>query len=191
MKCEKCQKEHTGTFGSGKFCSRSCANSRTFSKQARVKKSIINKKYFKENPDKIRRGFKCPLHQKEILKQKCKERIINKTFYPFWNHAPSGNSHLRKNEKLMKPKLEQFFNTTNLFPQKIGKHWFDLVNKKFIIEHSNDYGFGITNAINRFKTIKNDKRIKYLIAPNKNFGIIRKQRLYETGAKFIPLEKII
>ena len=28
MKCLKCKKEHNGSFGSGKFCSKSCANSR-------------------------------------------------------------------------------------------------------------------------------------------------------------------
>ena len=28
MKCYKCNKEHDGAFGSGKYCSKSCANSR-------------------------------------------------------------------------------------------------------------------------------------------------------------------
>lgn len=26
MKCEQCGKEHDGTFGSGRFCCRSCSN---------------------------------------------------------------------------------------------------------------------------------------------------------------------
>jgi hypothetical protein len=42
MKCIKCNKEHTGNFGSGKYCSRSCANSRKFSKEAILKKSLAN-----------------------------------------------------------------------------------------------------------------------------------------------------
>jgi hypothetical protein len=42
-KCIKCDKEHNGSFGSGKYCSRRCANSRTFSEEAKTKKSIANK----------------------------------------------------------------------------------------------------------------------------------------------------
>lgn len=37
MKCENCSKEHDGTFGSGRFCSRSCANSRKHSKETKEK----------------------------------------------------------------------------------------------------------------------------------------------------------
>ncbi len=39
MKCERCDKEHDGTFGSGRFCSQSCASSRTWSSKDREKKS--------------------------------------------------------------------------------------------------------------------------------------------------------
>lgn len=42
-KCIKCNKEHNGDFGSGKYCSRSCANSRTFSEESKKKKSLANK----------------------------------------------------------------------------------------------------------------------------------------------------
>ena len=38
MKCIKCSKDHTGSFGSGKYCSRACANSRTFTNEAIEKK---------------------------------------------------------------------------------------------------------------------------------------------------------
>lgn len=44
MNCEKCDKEIDGSFGSGKFCSRVCANSRIFSEESRRKKSESNKK---------------------------------------------------------------------------------------------------------------------------------------------------
>ena len=40
MKCEKCLKEHDGTYGNGRFCCRSCANSRTFSNESKLKNSI-------------------------------------------------------------------------------------------------------------------------------------------------------
>lgn len=39
MICQTCGKEHDGTFGSGKFCSRACANSRQFSVETRKIKS--------------------------------------------------------------------------------------------------------------------------------------------------------
>lgn len=42
-KCIKCNKEHDGLFGSGKYCSISCANSRTFSEQSLKQKSESNK----------------------------------------------------------------------------------------------------------------------------------------------------
>ena len=42
MKCEniKCNKEHDGSFGSGRFCSRSCANSRTHTEETRKRISV-------------------------------------------------------------------------------------------------------------------------------------------------------
>ena len=41
--CLKCGKEHDGSFGSGKFCSITCANSRNFSQKSIEKKSLANK----------------------------------------------------------------------------------------------------------------------------------------------------
>ena len=45
MKCKTCGKDHDGTFGTGKYCSRSCANTRTHSKETKEKigKSLIKK----------------------------------------------------------------------------------------------------------------------------------------------------
>ena len=37
--CERCQKEHDGSFGSGRFCSRACANVREFSFETKEKTS--------------------------------------------------------------------------------------------------------------------------------------------------------
>lgn len=47
MKCKKCNTEHDGKFGSGKFCSRSCANSRQFSQESKNLKSRRNKSWWK------------------------------------------------------------------------------------------------------------------------------------------------
>jgi hypothetical protein len=43
MECYKCKKEHDSSFGSGKYCSITCANSRIFSEEAKLKKSESNK----------------------------------------------------------------------------------------------------------------------------------------------------
>ena len=37
MICEKCNNEHNGTYGSGRFCSKQCSSSRIFSKESREK----------------------------------------------------------------------------------------------------------------------------------------------------------
>lgn len=37
MKCNRCNDEHDGSFGSGKFCSRSCANSRPMTEERQAK----------------------------------------------------------------------------------------------------------------------------------------------------------
>ena len=54
MKCENCNKEHDGSFGSGRFCCRSCANTRKLSRETKtkisnsLKKNIISKKEQKQ-----------------------------------------------------------------------------------------------------------------------------------------------
>jgi hypothetical protein len=55
MKCEKCQKEHDGSFGSGRFCSRSCANS-------------------KERPFEVKRKISITLKNKPGVRSTYKER---------------------------------------------------------------------------------------------------------------------
>jgi hypothetical protein len=42
-KCIRCNKQHNGSFGSGRYCSIVCANSRIFSEESKKKKSESNK----------------------------------------------------------------------------------------------------------------------------------------------------
>jgi hypothetical protein len=48
MKCIKCNNEHDGSFGSGKYCSRACANSRvrTDEVKQKISKGILNSKWW-------------------------------------------------------------------------------------------------------------------------------------------------
>lgn len=45
--CERCGAEHDGSFGSGRFCSRSCANARDHSDETKKKTSNTLKERFK------------------------------------------------------------------------------------------------------------------------------------------------
>lgn len=54
--CSKCGKAVYEKYGSGKFCSRKCANSRTFSKETNEKRSKSNKAYFEKNPEARKRS---------------------------------------------------------------------------------------------------------------------------------------
>ena len=61
MNCEKCGKEIDGSFGSGRFCSRSCANSRIRTEEL---KQRVSKK-LKKIPDKFCFVCKKKIHSKK------------------------------------------------------------------------------------------------------------------------------
>ena len=74
MICENCGKEHDGTYGSGRFCSKSCAIS--FGNKMRTRSSETNKniskgvkKYWKEHPA-------TPIEY-EYICEKCGETFIS------------------------------------------------------------------------------------------------------------------
>jgi len=87
--CEniKCKKEHDGSFGSGRFCCRSCANIRNFSDEKRAE---INKK----KSDKLKgKRLNYNTWTQEARKKakeslnKYYENIRNKTEYSLLGHA--------------------------------------------------------------------------------------------------------
>lgn len=70
-KCEKCGKVMTEKYGSGRFCSRSCANSHTHSEQTKQKISQSNKsKYEYVNVN----GNLLTVYQKTLLDKKLLEK---------------------------------------------------------------------------------------------------------------------
>lgn len=89
MYCLKCSVEHDGLFGSGKFCSRACANSRTFSKETIEKKRNSSKTSEKvaaanEKQKQLKINKKCPVcdcefNVHESLKDKiyCSRKCYN------------------------------------------------------------------------------------------------------------------
>ncbi len=44
MQCKRCNSDHSGTFGSGVFCSRACANARIHSPATKIKQSVASRK---------------------------------------------------------------------------------------------------------------------------------------------------
>ena len=187
MKCEKCQEEHNGEFGSGRFCSRKCSNSRI--KTVDIKNKIsttllkFNQKYPKARYN-VNRWHKHTEETKEKIRQSSLKRLKNNELD---NFIGTGNKVHRQIELEYKPIIEKYFKTQKLKPQQIGKRWFDFTNKEYIIELTLDATAGIQEAIKRFETIINDKRIKILIAPSLYFGDKRRERLNKTGAKFIDI----
>lgn len=87
MKCEKCGKEHDGNFGSGRFCSRSCANSRgprsDVFKQ-KLKKVAQNKRIEKYGYDTTLRKFK--LEEKHRKIELSVNSMISSGFWQYVNY---------------------------------------------------------------------------------------------------------
>ena len=80
-KCKSCGKDHEGTFGSGKYCNRSCANKRTHSKETIEK---IRKSQAVERPERQKRTTKtCPMcketfwHLSSGIKIYCSKKCYN------------------------------------------------------------------------------------------------------------------
>ena len=194
MICEYCTKEHAENYGSGRFCDVKCA--RGFA--TKVKRKEINKtvsEKLKGKPNLNKGKINLYHHSEETKKRigkKSKIRMRQKVkngFKPCINN--NGNLTHRKYEKELKPVIEEYFNTKNLIPQKIGCHYFDYVNDKYIIEITLSSHIGINRATNRFKAIPNEKRQKILICPNYLFGELRRNRLIKLNVKHISLTQIL
>ena len=56
MNCQRCNKPQDGTYGSGKFCSRQCANSRSWTAEDKLKKSLSGKEFYSKTDYHPTRG---------------------------------------------------------------------------------------------------------------------------------------
>lgn len=71
--CERCGKEHDGSFGSGRFCSRACANARNISDAQKQRTSNSVKDSFQKH---FENGCKCEkcgniFHSKDFSRKLC------------------------------------------------------------------------------------------------------------------------
>ena len=74
MKCERCNKEHDGKYGSGRFCSRTCANARKHTEETKKRIGESLRKRQKEKSKKVK--------DKKEVKNICElsSRTITKVF---------------------------------------------------------------------------------------------------------------
>ena len=77
-KCPKCNSDHNKN---GLFCSRSCANSRTFSEESKIKKSKANKKFYQSLTDDEKNKINQRLQSLSIATQGYRlEMLMTKDF---------------------------------------------------------------------------------------------------------------
>ena len=78
MECERCDKHHDGSFGSGRFCSRACANSRG-PRSDDFKEKVRKKLVGRTGPNKgiltaPRVNFKCATCGVEFIEREKRKR---------------------------------------------------------------------------------------------------------------------
>jgi hypothetical protein len=129
MKCENCEKEHDGTYGSGRFCSKKCA--RGFSTKAKRKE--IN--------EKIRK----PLIQKICLE--CNKKFTTKKrFQKFCSCSCSVTFNNRLNKEHLSYARKQYLNThidaKNKFLENASKWGKSHKGKSLTEEHKRKISLG-------------------------------------------------
>ena len=77
-KCPKCNNTHTK---GGLFCSRSCANSRSFSEESKIKKSTANKKFYQSLSEQDKEQINARLKSLSLNTQGYRlELLLSKEF---------------------------------------------------------------------------------------------------------------
>jgi hypothetical protein len=89
-KCPKCSIEHEKA---GIFCSRKCANSRTFSDETKLKKSVANKKFHKS--DRSDHWYASMLKNAELVKQRNVENKEQRTKELYEKRISKGYDNLK------------------------------------------------------------------------------------------------
>lgn len=120
--CPKCNNAHNK---SGIFCSRSCANSRSFSKEAIEKKSIANKAWAASNPEVSRMNAKrasdafaaksanikrhCTICNKQITKEN-KSGLCKKHF----EESPVKDEYIARRKQYIRKKVRNKWTNTEV-----------------------------------------------------------------------------
>jgi hypothetical protein len=165
-KCIKCNKEHDGTFGSGKYCSRSCANSRTFSEESKKKKSLANKGQIP--PNKMERANFICKHcgtqfedrinsSKKYCSRLCVSRAVGRL-----GGMKSKQGRRSKNEILFANMCEEHFDNV-LTNENIFNGWdadVILSNEKIAVLWNGKWHYEKITENHSLKQVQNRDRIK-------------------------------
>lgn len=160
--CEKCGKVMTEKFGSGRFCSRSCANGHIQTEEINLKRKATALKNFKENPDLF---ITIPTFS------------LNKSF--IWRSKPE-----EKLFELLTNKLPDYefkygyfgkYNGENLIPDIFSYKY------KIIIEY--DGVFHFKDLFNQLEKKHHKDRLLQEFINNSNYRLIRIDDLYYQSNK--------
>jgi hypothetical protein len=169
MKCQnkKCNKEHDGSFGSGKYCSRSCANSRIHSKitKNKIQKSINI--YFNSCEKKKKTCNSCGknLDRNGKYCSICHKYVFNRKLFDKLNIKQLNlqQANLEAVDKLKELYFEKKMSSLEIYEKfKIKENTLFFFFKKNNIRLRN-FSKSITNAIKtgRAKPINNFHSISY------------------------------
>lgn len=141
MKCEHCNKNHNGTYGSGRFCSRACANARIISNEIKLK--ISNTIKLKNNT-KLFHCTGCGIRIRKNKTGYCL-KCLHKT-----------NEYKIQHSKLCKGKVGGFRNINGGTTSKHG--WY----KGIWCDSSWELAFVIYNLENNIKFKRNNIGFEYI-----------------------------
>lgn len=126
LKCEYCGNEHTGSYGSGRFCSEHCA--RGFS--SKIKRKEINKKVSetwrkkreKKQPKKCKScGIEIANHNKKMYCCLCHSYIWNKLLFKKLNIDDTKS--LKEQGKITLEKLKKLYFVDKLSSSEIYEEY--------------------------------------------------------------------
>lgn len=187
MKCKNCKKEHNGTFGSGRFCCRSCANSRIHSEKTKSKiKNSINK--YNEDKKIIRTCIICKKKRKVFVSNKkkvcCSKICLSKLKSENQIKRILDGKVINKSNTIPEIKFRNFLNKNKInykFQYKIDRYLVDfyLPDLNLVYEVYGDYWH--TNPkfydepktkVQKFNKIRDKLKINYLKRKGYNIKII-------------------
>ena len=176
MICEKCGKEHSGTYGSGRFCNIKCANSRIISNDIKERISKKLRKYEKKFCKKC--GKKLRYNNKTLLCKKCLYSI------EFVQYCASCGIALNKENSLKKKNNEKFYSYCNkCLYEKQKRRWIE--RKKEAVEYK-----GGKCIVCGYNKCMGALEFHHVNLENKNFGWT-KMRFLSEEKMFLELDKCI
>ena len=118
-KCERCEEEHEGTYGSGRFCSISCANTRVHTQETKNKIQNTQQIYYNKLPKRTKQCEWC--EEKFIINTSTKNNKycslpcrqeswkMNGSINGRKSALIQGDTRRSKNEKLFADMCENYF----------------------------------------------------------------------------------